>query len=98
MMKQHALASDGIGSLAGGASAHSAETGSRRRARNRRAEQREFKVTVALLTTLFLPVATATRLLPSAWRPFNQSSTGPRSIFGQAKAAANEIAPFMLSR
>ena len=68
------------------------------RRRKRRADQREFKVTVAFLTALFLPCAAVARIIPGAWRPFARSRSAPLSVFGQAKAAANEIAPFMLSR
>lgn len=68
------------------------------RARQRRAEAREFKVTVGFLFAVFLPIALASRLLPRTWRPLGKLSVARQSPIGEARSAANVIAPFMLSR
>lgn len=68
------------------------------RARQRRAEAREFKVTVSLLFLFFLPIALISRLLPRRWRPLAALGQPPQSMVGEARSAANVIAPFMLSR
>jgi hypothetical protein len=68
------------------------------RAKQRRAEVREFKVTVAVLFAVFLPIALFSRVLPRSWRPLSKLCDGRASPLCEARAAANVIAPFMLSR
>lgn len=67
-----------------------------KRRRRRLAEEREFKVTVALLTGVLMPVACANLILPRGMRAFANGPDAPRSPLRQARAAANEIAPFVL--
>lgn len=68
------------------------------RSRQRRAEAREFKVTVILLFLVFLPIALLSRLLPRRWRPLASLGQPAQSLVSEARSAANVIAPFMLSR
>lgn len=68
------------------------------RAKQRRAEAREFKVTVAVLFAVFLPIAIVSRVLPKSWRPLGKLSGWAKSPICEARSAANVIAPFMLCR
>ncbi|MGF1650008.1 MAG: hypothetical protein ACFCUN_06125 [Hyphomicrobiaceae bacterium] len=69
----------------------------RHRRRQRDAEQREFRVARGLLFAAFLFVALLGRLLPPSMRPL-PGSGARRSVFAEARAAANEITPFLFSR
>ncbi|SEA45103.1 hypothetical protein [Rubrimonas cliftonensis] len=61
----------------------------------RQRDRLEFIVLLWALAALFLVVAAFGRLLPRAWRPFK--STG-KSIIGEAREAANTVAPFAFMR
>ena len=63
----------------------------------RRAEQREFRITLYALFAVFLVVAALCRLLPASWRPFGCSGE-KRSFIRDARAAANEVTPFIFMR
>ena len=63
----------------------------------RRAEEREYRITLALFFVLFLPVALVARMLPPTWRPFSGCRTR-RSNVGDARAAAHEVTPFVFMR
>ncbi|MEO1293312.1 MAG: hypothetical protein AAFV62_10850 [Pseudomonadota bacterium] len=58
----------------------------------RRRERGEYWLYFALCFPLFLIVAVFGRLLPRSMRPF--ASEG-RSVFGEAKAAANTVLPYV---
>lgn len=61
----------------------------------RQRDRLEFRLLLGALFTLFLAVALAGRLLPQAWRPLR--STG-KSVIGEAREAANTLAPFAFMR
>lgn len=61
----------------------------------RQRDRLEFRILLGALFTLFLVVALVGRLLPQAWRPLR--STG-KSVIGEAREAANTLAPFAFMR
>ena len=69
----------------------------RNRQRERRAEQREFQITLYAFFAVFLVVAALTWPLPARWRPF-ASNGDRRSIIGEARTAAHEVTPFIFMR
>lgn len=66
--------------------------------RLRERAEREFRLLFAVCFMFFLVVAVAARLLPRRWRPFPPGPRGARSIFGDARAAANTSIPFVYMR
>ncbi|MEO1694184.1 MAG: hypothetical protein AAFR55_02985 [Pseudomonadota bacterium] len=88
----HDLTASDLAPRASGAFRHVAS-----KRRNRAAEEREFKVTVAILTAVIAPFALAAVVLPRRLHPF-ATDGGSRSPLAQARATANEIAPFILCR
>lgn len=53
----------------------------------------EYRFYVAFFFALFLPVITASRLLPRSWRPFKSAEA--TSVIGEARAAAYSVVPFI---
>lgn len=70
----------------------------RTRIKMRDIEAREFAFARGALFTVFLPVAAVSRLLPRASRPLPGVAGQHRSVIAEARAAANEITPFLFSR
>lgn len=64
----------------------------RRKSYRRRRNAAEYWVYFALIFPIFLLVAVLARLTPRSWRPVPDSGRG---IFGDAKAAANTVLPFV---
>ena len=62
------------------------------RATLRRRKATEFWLYFAVTFPVFLAVALVSRLLPRSWRPFAGSGRG---VFGDAKAAAYTVLPFV---
>ena len=62
--------------------------------RLRKEEAIEFRLFYAVSFTVFLLAATIARCLPREWRPYPLGQEDHKSIFGEARAAANEIVPF----
>jgi hypothetical protein len=58
-----------------------------------REEALEFRLLFALSFLVFLVVAIVERFLPRPWRSRLPGARGRRSIFGEAKAAANTFVP-----
>ncbi len=61
----------------------------------RQRDRLEFHILLGALFTLFLVVALAGRLLPQAWRPLRSRG---KSVIGEAREAANTLAPFAFMR
>jgi hypothetical protein len=61
----------------------------------RQRDRFEFRALLLALTVVFLPIAVAGRLMPRAWRPFRSDR---KSVFGEAREAANTLAPFAFMR
>lgn len=61
----------------------------------RQRDRFEFRALLLALTIVFLPIALAGRFLPRAWRPFHSDG---KSVFGEAREAANTLAPFAFMR
>ena len=55
-----------------------------------RSDRREYLFYYVATYPVFLLIATLSRLLPRAWRPF---ASGGRSVFGDARAAAHTVLP-----
>jgi hypothetical protein len=68
---------------------------SRARAHRRGTGSREFWLYFAISFPIFLTIAVLARLLPRAWRPGMSELRGEGSVFGEAKAAANKVLPFV---
>jgi hypothetical protein len=66
-----------------------------RKAGRKRGGSREFWLYFAISFPIFLAIAVLARLLPRAWRPGLTEVSGEGSVFGQAKAAANKVLPFV---
>lgn len=67
----------------------------RGRHRGRHDGSREFWLYFAISFPIFLIIAVLARLLPRAWRPGLSELRGEGSVFGEAKAAANKVLPFV---
>ncbi len=65
------------------------------RSRRREAGSGEFWLYFAISFPIFLTIAVLARLLPRAWRPGLAALRGEGSVFGEAKAAANKVLPFV---
>jgi hypothetical protein len=61
----------------------------------RQRDRLEYSVLLWALAGLFLVVAVVGRLMPKAWRPFPNSG---KSVIGEAREAANTLAPFAFMR
>ncbi|WP_119169153.1 hypothetical protein [Algihabitans albus] len=65
------------------------------RNRRRNAGSYEFWLYFAVSFPIFLTIAVLARLLPRSWRPGLTELRGKGSVFGEAKAAANRVLPFV---
>lgn len=65
------------------------------RTRRRTSGSYEFWLYFAISFPIFLTIAVLARLLPRSWRPGLTELRGKGSIFGEAKAAANRVLPFV---
>ena len=61
----------------------------------RQRDRLEFRLLLAALFVVFLPIAALGRLAPPAWRPFHVKN---KSVIGEAREAANTVAPFAFMR
>lgn len=66
------------------------------RMQRKQTEQREFQLVLALIFSVFLMISLVSRVLPRSWRPLDRGHN--RSVIGEAKAAAHEMAPFLFMR
>ncbi|MCR9255120.1 MAG: hypothetical protein NXI16_03400 [Alphaproteobacteria bacterium] len=53
----------------------------------------EYRFYFAISFLLFLPVILLSRLLPRSWRPFKSATRA--SVFGETRAAAHTVVPFI---
>jgi hypothetical protein len=66
-----------------------------RKPQRRRGGTSEFWLYFAISFPIFLTIAVLARLLPRSWRPGLVEVKGEGSVFGEAKAAANKVLPFV---
>lgn len=97
MTKARSVTADAFGAFSAETSSMMAEVIAKRSQR-KQTEQREFQIVLGAFFALFLVIALASRVLPRAWRPLDRGGLRARSVIGEAKAAANEIVPFLFMR
>ena len=62
------------------------------------AETREYKVLFAATVTVFFFIALMSRLLPKAWRPLPKMGGDARSVYAEARQAADTVVPMAFLR
>lgn len=58
--------------------------------------RRDYWLLYLLCLPLFLAAAIVSRVLPARWRPWPPSARTARSIFGEARAAADAYLPYAM--
>ncbi|MEM7775259.1 MAG: hypothetical protein AAF732_06590 [Pseudomonadota bacterium] len=69
-----------------------------KRTQRKASERREFQIVLWALFFVFLIASIVTIFLPAAFRPTARWAAKGRSVIGEAKAAANEVTPFIFWR
>jgi hypothetical protein len=64
------------------------------RYRDRRAEEREFRLLLWIAIAVLLPVTALSRLLPRGWRADAIGAGNGRSIYAEARDAAHTLIPY----